>query len=242
VSENVVRRFFAGQNPIGRHIKIGSADDPSPWFSIVGVVPDSKHSSLETANLFQVYRPHRQMAVNNMTLVVRSNFSTSQLLSSVRQSARQIDPNQAVQQARSMDDVLAESTSARRTAVLVLGVFSVLAIGLTFMGIFGVISYSMSQRTAELGLRMALGATSSNVFGLVLWSGLRLVALGLLVGIPAAVAMSRMLSSFLYGIGPTDITTLLTSSLLLIAISIVAGSVPAWHATRVSLMTTLRTE
>jgi putative ABC transport system permease protein len=246
----VVNQAFADQcihgvNPIGQKAVIymkspeESKNTPS---EIIGVVGDVRQMGLDTPAEPTVYWPHPELVISEMTIVVRTENDPLALVSAARNELQQMDPEQPMAAIATMDQLLAGSLSRSRFTMLVLGVFAALAVVLACVGIYGVIAYSVTQRTQEFGIRMALGANRRDVFRLVLGQGTRLTGLGIGFGIVAALLVTRLLATLLYGISATDPLTFTAVSLLLALVALAACYIPARRATRVDPIVALRYE
>ncbi|HEV2426458.1 MAG TPA: ABC transporter permease [Terriglobia bacterium] len=250
LSAATARRFWPGENPIGKHIRPLWAG--APWRTVVGVAADVRQYDLANHSPAgfsgAVYMPYAQAVLNNgqlptgMTLLVRTGADPATTAGRIREIVRDFNPNVPVSEIRTMQEVVWGSTSQSRSMMWLFASFAAAALLLAAVGIYGVISYSTSQRTFEIGMRMALGASRGNVFSLVLGQSVKLVLGGLAVGLAAALAVTRMLNAFLYGIRPTDPLTFLAVGALLIAVALIAGYLPARRATRVDPMIALRNE
>jgi len=250
LSAATARSFWPNEDPIGKHIRPNWMG--APWRTVVGVAGDVRqwdlggHSPADFKGA--VYMPYSQAVLNNgqlpagMTLLVRTGADAESTAGRIREIVRDFNPNVPVSEIRTMGEVVSTSTSQPRSMMWLFASFAAAALLLAAVGIYGVISYSTSQRTFEIGMRMALGASRGNVFGLVLGQSLKLVLGGLAVGFAAALALTRMLTAFLYAIRPTDPLTFLAVGALLIAMALIAGYVPARRATRVDPMMALRNE
>ncbi len=209
---------------------------------IVGVVGDVKHYGLNAESRREMYVPYLQRPRHSMTLVVRARSEPIPLAQAVREAVRKVDKDQPVFNIRTLENLLSNSVSRPRFSGLLLTIFSAVGLVLAAIGIYGVISYSVSHRTHEIGIRMALGAVRSDVMKMVLRQGLRLTLAGLAVGIVAAFTLTRIISNLLYGVSPTDPLTFVGVSLLLAGVALVACYIPARRATRIDLMEALRYE
>jgi len=244
ISETTARLFWPGADPLGKRIKVGvGPNNSNQWLSVVGVVKDVRNDELGIEPKPQMYLPHAQNEFfDPRALVVRTNVDPLSLAATVRRTVWEIDKDQPVSDISSMEQVVAESVARQRFSMLLLGVFAGLALVLAAVGIYGVMSYAVAQRTHEIGIRMALGAQRSDVLKLTIGQGLRLVVSGVVIGFAAAFALTRVMASLLFGISPTDSTTFITISLVLISVAALASYIPALRATRVDPMFALRYE
>jgi predicted permease len=244
VDAELAQRFWPGQSPIGKRIAAEFDDDLTKlkWCTIVGVVAHVRHDSLDTLGREQVYIPLAQQARRDMYLAVRTNSDPQALASSIRSTVLSIDPAQPIYEVATMDELLQSSMSQPRFNFVLLSVLAGLALLLAAIGIYGVLSYLVTLRWQELGIRMALGAQRADVLRLVLSHGLRLVSAGLIIGLTCAFIAARLLSSMLFGISSSDLTTFLVIPLMFLAIAAVATALPALRATRVEPMIALRHE
>jgi putative ABC transport system permease protein len=212
------------------------------WFEIVGVVADVRSLELNTEPPPEIYTSYLQDPFAGMSFVVRSQVEPESLLPEVREAVRQIDKTQPVAEVREMEQIVSEAAAQPRFNTLLLGLFASVALLLAAAGIYGVMSYTVTQRTHEIGLRMALGAQASDVLRLVVGQGIRLTLVGLCVGTLCAFALTRVMTALLYGISPTDPATFVGGALVLAAVALVACYVPARRATRVDPLVALRYE
>jgi len=242
VGESLVRRFFPGEDPIGKRIRPGDADSQAPWASVVGVVADVKHSGLDAQPRPQIYFPYTQKLWGHMTIVVRSFSEPRALADNLRDAVWAIDKDQPVTDVKTLEQYMDDSVSQKRFSMLLLASFGVVALMLAAVGIYGVMSYLVTQRKHEVGIRMALGAQARDVLGLILWQGLKLILAGITFGLAAAFALTRLLSSLLFGVSSTDAVTFVSVSLLLTAVALVACFIPARRATKVDPLVALRYE
>jgi putative ABC transport system permease protein len=243
INQAMARGLWPGQDPIGKRIKFpGSASNPQPWRTIVGVVGDVKQRALDREEPMQIYLPEEQFSTSAMTLVVRTKGNPAAMMGSVRERIRAVDKDQAVFNVATMDELLADSISLRRFSMFLLGLFAVIALTLAAIGIYGVISYSIAQRTREIGIRMALGARRRDVVMMVVTHGVALALGGVAIGLVGALGLTRLLSSLLFEVTPTDTVTFVALPLLLTAVAAGACLVPARRATRVDPMVALRYE
>lgn len=241
INETLARRHFPGQSAIGKRIKIWR-DEDFPR-EIIGVVGDTKTEALEDESSPQIYVPHAQdPSWGGLSLVVRTSGTPSALTPAVRGAVLSIDPDQPVFNIKTMDDIVAASVATRRISMLLLSGFAGLALLLAALGVYGLISYSIAQRTHEIGLRMALGATGRDVLKLVLGQGMSLVLIGTAIGLAAAFALTRVMSSLLYEVSASDPVTFIGVALLLIIVALVACLIPARRAMKVDPMVALHYE
>ncbi len=248
INQAFARRFFPNENPINQHLKFGSAEGSNPWLTIVGVVGDVRGSGVDKQPNSEMYlssEQHKFLPSNplpQMYLVVRTTNDPSSLAAAVLGAVRALDKDLPLPQARTMEDFLAASIAERRSNMLLLGMFAVIAMILAGVGIYGVISYSVAQRTHEIGVRVALGAQSRDVLALVVGNGMRLALMVIAIGLGGAVALTRWMANLLFGVTPTDVATFAAVSVALMIVAFVACYVPARRATKVDPMVALRCE
>jgi putative ABC transport system permease protein len=240
INETLARRAFAGVNPVGRRIVID--DGQTREREIVGVVGDVKHFGLEAAAKPEMYLPYAQRPTPNQTLVVRAASDPTSLIATVRGEVRALDKDLPLYGVRTMEDYLDESVAARRLNTLLIGVFAGLALTLAGVGIYGVLSPAVTERTREIGIRMALGAGRRDVLRLVVGRGMRLASLGVMIGAAAALALAGLLRGLLFGVSAGDPFVFAGVASLLLAVALAACLVPARRATRVDPMIALRCE
>ncbi len=239
INQTFAQRYFPNEDPIGKRINAGVGG----WMTIVGVVGDVKQSGLANSVRIEHYAPHAQVQISNtMSVVVRTLSDPTALAAAIRRETQAIDPAQPVFNIKTMETVIAESVSDRRLNMVLLGVFSGLALLLAVIGIYSVMSYTVTQSTRELGIRMALGAQARDVLKLVVGQGVTLAAVGLVIGLVAAFALTRLMATLLFGVGATDPLTFASVSALLIVVALLACAIPARRATKVDPMVTLRHE
>ena len=237
VDETLAGRHFAGSDPLGKHITVYGASR-----EIVGVVGAARYEGPADKPYPVAYLPYTQMTWSGMTLYVRSSHEAASLAPSVRGAIRAVDPDQPVYDVKPLAATLAETVAPRRYVTILLGAFAAIALLLAVLGLYGVIAYSVAQRTNEIGIRMALGARPRDVLGMILRQGVWLVAAGLAAGVAGALAVTRLMEGLLYGVTPTDPATLTLVSLLLAAVALAACYLPARRATRIDPMIALRYE
>ena len=245
VNRRLAEQFWPGEDPTGKRLKIGPAHSPNPWVTIVGVVGDVRQTGLYGAQLAELYAPYTQehrswMAPQN--LVVRTNRDAASLAGAVREAVWKVDKDQPVSNVKTMDQVFAAAVSRERFQTLLLGLFAALALVLACVGLYGVISYAVAQRTHEIGVRMALGARPWDVLRLVLRQGMTLTFAGLVFGIAGALAVTRVMADMLYGVTATDTATFVSAGALLVVVAFLACYIPARRATKVDPLIALRYE
>jgi putative ABC transport system permease protein len=243
ISETMAHRFWPGEDAVGKRISPGKPESPNDWITIVGVVKDVRQFELDAEPKPQMYLSYKQADYFEPNdLVVSTNVEPLSLAAAVRKTVWEVDKDQPVSDIRTMEDILSESIARQRFSMLLLGIFAALALVLAAVGIYGVMSYSVAQRTREIGLRMALGAKASDVLKLVVGQGLKLVLIGVVFGLAAAFILTRVMSSLLFGVTATDPTTFIIISLVLISVAVLASYIPARRATKVDPMIALRYE
>ena len=240
INETLARRSFAGSNPLGRRIVID--DGPPREREIIGVVGDVKHFSLEDATKPELYLPYAQRPTQNQTLVIRAESDPTALVAAVRGEVRALDKDLPLYGVKTMEDYLDESVAARRLNMLLVGVFASVALLLAAVGIYGVISHSVTERTREIGVRMALGARSQDVLRLVLRRGMTLALAGVGAGLTGAAALTWLMRNLLFGVSATDPVTFIVVALSLTIVALLACYVPARRAAKVDPMVALRVE
>jgi putative ABC transport system permease protein len=243
ISDTFARRYWPGEDPLGKRIKFpGSTARPEPWRTIVGVVRDVKQYGVDKESTMQLYLPEAQLPVSWLTLVVRTAGDPAQTLSAIRNEIRGVDPDQAVFEVATMEGLLAESIARRRFVMILLAGFAALALTLAAIGIYGVMAYTVAQRTQEIGVRMALGAQASDVLKLVVGQGMRLALGGVGIGLAAACGLTHLMTTLLFSVSAIDPLTFGVIPLLLIAVALLACYIPARRATKVDPMIALRCE
>jgi putative ABC transport system permease protein len=243
VSESFAKRYFPGENPIGKRIiPNGSVDGKPPVREIVGVVADMHLISLKVAPRPQIYIPHQQFGIHSMSIFVRTAIDAQSFTTTLRRTVAEIDKDVPIYRTRTLTDYMAQSVAQPWLNAMLVGLFALIALLLAAAGIFGVMSYSVTQRTQEIGIRMALGAQRYDVLRLVVSQGMRFVAVGLLLGLIGVFACTRLLQSLLFGIGATDLRTMFTVTLILTAVAFLACWLPARRASRVDPIIALRSE
>jgi predicted permease len=243
INEKFARKYFTGRNPVGMHLGFGSDPGTPTPMEIIGVVKDIKYTSLRDEIPEQAFIPYMgSRRVTDMTVYLRTMGEPAQLMSTVRAKVHELDANLPIYAMRTMDEQIRNSLATERMIASLSTVFGFLATVLAIIGLYGVMSYSVAQRTREIGIRMALGAEQGKVIGMVMREVLMLIAIGVAVGVPAALVLTRVVKSQLYGLEAHDPWTLGLATGLLAMVACAAGYVPALRASRVDPMKALRYE
>lgn len=243
ISETMAHRFFGGEDPLGRRIRRGDSEDNKPWLTIIGIAGDVRRYGLAERLRPEIYYPFQQQPQAAMALVVRTTAADPlSIAPAVRREVQAVDKDQPVYDIKTMDSLLAKSIASNRLAVWLLGLFAALALLLASIGIYGVIAYSVTQRTREIGIRMALGARPRDVLRLVVGQGMMLTFIGIGLGLVGAFALTRVMASLLFSVSPTDPVTFAAISALLAVVALLACYIPARRATKVDPMVALRHE
>ena len=235
----MARRYWAGADPIGQRFRIG--DDPH-WTEIVGIAGNVKHATLREPMAPEFYVPYRQVPWSFMSLVVRTPLAAPAAATTIAHELAAVDPALPAMPVRAMSDLISVSFSMDRFEMLGLGVFAAVALALAVVGLYGVMSYVVSRRTREIGVRIALGATPSAILHLVMRDGLRLTGVGIAIGLAGSFAAARVIRSWLYGVGASDPLTFVAVTALLAAVATFACYVPARRAVATDPTTALRAE
>ncbi|MFN7944435.1 MAG: ABC transporter permease [Blastocatellia bacterium] len=239
ISESFARRYFTGEDPLGKRIGNGR---PDGWREIIGVVDDVRHFGLDVDVRPTMYFSDQQQPARRMCIVLRTAGDPLSLASALRAQVLALDRNLAVSNLQTMEQITSESIAAPRFTLLLIGLFAVLALLLAAAGIYGVMSYAVTQRTHEVGIRLALGAQSGDVLKMVISQGLKLVIGGVLIGLAGALALTKLMKSLLFSVSASDPLTFATVALMLIAVALLACWIPARRATKVDPMIALRCE
>ena len=242
VSKALATKIWGSESAVGKQIHFGEAS--RPWYTVVGVTANVRHSGLDAKVTQQFYIPERQwfFSDNQEVLVVRTKGDPNAVAGAVRDAIRQIDPLQPIVKIASMERVIEASTAQRRLALVLFACFAMAAVLLAVAGIYGVLAGNVAERTREIGLRTALGATPQRILKLIVGQGARLAAIGLAVGLFGAFALTKSLQSLLFGVGPHDPTTLIGATALLLATTLIACLVPALRAVRIDPSQAFRSE
>ncbi|MGH9941551.1 MAG: ABC transporter permease, partial [Pyrinomonadaceae bacterium] len=242
INETMARRLFPEVNPIGQRLKIKHYMGGSVSHEIVGVARDAKQGNLSDQIGSEMYVPDQQYPWLSTVLVVRAKIDPASLVESVKRAVSLVDKDQPVTNVKTMDQLLSDSVAQPRFYTLLLGIFAVVALVLAGVGIYGVMSYSVTQRTHEIGVRMALGAQKGNVLRLVVGQGMLLALVGVALGLVGAFALTRVMASLLYGVSATDPLTFVGVPVLLAVVALIACYLPARRATKVDPIVALRHE
>ncbi|MBC7894681.1 MAG: ABC transporter permease [Cytophagaceae bacterium] len=247
INEALAKRFYKDQNPIGRRLRVDGGPTNSPWFTIVGIARDVKQGGLENpagTELYFVFEQGAQVGFvpNQMNLVVQTSRPVTSLMPAIRSTVTAMDPTLPIVQMRTMDDVVGDSLVRQRFLTQLLGIFAGVALLLAAIGTYGILAYMVSERQREIGIRMALGAGTSQVVQMVLRQGVMIAGIGIVVGIAGALALARFITTLLYGVSPFDPVTFLTVSTVIAVVAVFACLVPMRRATRVDPLTSIRAD
>jgi len=245
IDEEFARRYWPNnEDPVGKHILWGDGSDPkSPVMTVVGVVGRVKMDGLNTdSNRVQGYFPFYQLPFSGMTLIVKSTLDPNQLIATARRQTLQLDPNQPIYGVRTMEKIRSDSVAPERLNLTLLGMFAALAVILALVGIYGVMSYAVTQRAHEIGVRIALGAQTGDVLKMVIRQGLTLALIGVGAGLFLAYWLTKLMKDLLFEVKPADPATFGVIAALLILVALVACWIPARRATKVDPMVALRCE
>ncbi len=240
INQSLARQYFRDQYPIGQQISLGLPQSPfTPWMTIAGVVADVKHEAMEKESYPTIYVPHTWPS---MALLVRAQDNPMSMVSAVRSEVRRLDREPLIYNIRTMDEVLGGVLNQRRFTMYLLSIFAAVALTLAAVGLYGVVSYAISQRMNEIGIRMALGAQPGDVLRLVVGQGLGLALAGIFIGLGGALALMQLMKPLLFGVSVTDPLTITLVALLLVLITLLACWIPARRAMKVDPMIVLRCE
>jgi len=243
ISETMARRYWPGEDPVGKRIGAGRIQRPEDWIQVIGVVKDVRQFELTAEPRPQMYLSYRQAGFfAPRDLVVKTDVDPASMAATVRNAVWEIDKDQPVSNIKTMEEIFLDSIARQRFSMLLLAIFAAVALVLAAVGIYGVMSYSVAQRTHEIGIRMALGAQTGAVLKLAVGYGLKLVVAGVAIGLIAAFALTRVMSTLLFGVTATDPMTFTLISLLLVFVAAVASYIPARRATKVDPIIALRYE
>jgi putative ABC transport system permease protein len=244
LSERTARRLFGDRDPIGRSVPLGPPlpDGRGSDVFVVGVVSEVKYAGLDAPPDGAIYRPLAQMPLDTLYLVARTKGDTTLAIAAIRRAVAAVDPAIAIFFTGTLDDLVSDAVAQPRFRTVLLVALAGLALVLAAVGLYGVVAYSVAQRTAEIAIRMTLGARSANVIALVLRQALQLAAAGIGAGLIAAFALAQTLTALLYGVAPTDAWSFGTAAACLLAVTLAASYLPARRATRVDPLVALRAD
>jgi putative ABC transport system permease protein len=237
VNQAMARKYWPGRTPVGQRFHVGA---DGPWIEIVGIVANTKHGSLREPIDPEFYQPYAQAPWTFMTVVIETGLGPQQLTSALERELSSIDSAVAMPSVRPMSDLVAGSVSLDRFEMVGLVTFAALALLLAAIGLYGVMAYLVGQRTREIGLRIALGASSKAIVGSIMSDGLALVGIGLVAGSALTLAVTRVLREFLFGVSPTDPSTLAVVAAVLVGVAVLACLIPARRAMRIDPMVAIR--
>jgi putative ABC transport system permease protein len=241
VSVALAKKYWSGENPVGKRLRF-ERDPKAPWFTVVGLVGDVRQLGLEKSAPPLLFFPYQQFPIPFTQVAVRSTLPVSAVTSLLRGQLASIDRDLPFGEIVTLDAVVDRSMEQPRFRTLLIGLFALLALVLAAIGVYGLISYTVAQRTREIGIRMALGAHPGQVLGPMMREGLVLAGLGIAIGMAGSLAMARLLSTFLFGIGATDPATFAAAAALLVVVALAASYIPSRRALKVDPLTALRAE
>jgi putative ABC transport system permease protein len=240
INDALAKKYWPNEDALGKRITFSDPRKPDPkWLTIVGIVRSIRHRGLDLDPAPEYYVPLAQRAESSMILAVRGGQDPRTLTAAIRREIQSIDPDQPIANVRTLETVTADSIAPRRMSMVLLGAFAGIALLLASVGIYGVISYLVVQRTHEIGVRMALGAQRSDVLRLIVGHAAKLVGIGTVIGLVLAFVSTRLLSALLYNVGAFDVTTFLFVTIVLAAIALLASYIPALRAARANPMIAL---
>jgi putative ABC transport system permease protein len=242
ISRGMAERFWPGADPVGHRIKLGTADSAEPWVTIAGVVGDVRQNWWNPTTRPVIYKPFAQSAPRSMTLLLRTATNPTSYVSGIREVTRRIDPGIALRGVATLQEEVSDSIAIVRIMGILMGIFGLVALVLSSVGVYGVLSESVAQRTREIGIRLALGAETDALMKLILGHALKLTAIGLAIALPVSFAISRAMTSLIFGIVSMDVTILAGFTALLFLVALGAGYLPARRALRIDPMVALRYE
>jgi putative ABC transport system permease protein len=242
VNETFAKRYFQNEDPVGKRFTFGGGGPNARWITIVGVVRDTKRQGVDQPIRIESWMPLAQSPAGSMEVALRTTGDPLALGHSAREAVWALDRDLPIPSIQTMEQILSERVAQRRLNMLLLGLFALVALVLAAVGIYGVISYAITQRTQEIGIRMALGAQASDVLWMVVWRGMRLTLIGVALGLAAALALTRVMQNLLFNLSATDPTTFALIALLLVGVALIASYIPARRATKVDPLQALRHE
>jgi putative ABC transport system permease protein len=242
INERMAARYWPNEDPVGRRITLGLPRPDNPFITIVGIARDVPHRAVDSKPEPDWYASRLVSPQRHRFLFVRSALPATTLTAAIRKEVAAIDPHQPISSVKTMDQVISTTTAPRRFNALLLGVFAAIALVLATLGIYSVISYSITLRTQEIGIRMALGANRPSILMMVLRKGLVLTLIGAVIGLTGAFALTRWMSSLLFGVSASDPATYVFVLLIALGAAASASLIPAWRASRVDPLNALRYE
>jgi putative ABC transport system permease protein len=242
VNETLAKRLWPGESPIGKSIKQGWPEGSGTWRQVIGVVADVKFEGVTVETPMQVYLPLTQESARGLAIVVRTPAEPALMTSSVQAVVHQLDKDLPLYGVRTMDQMLDTSMARERMSMSIFVVFAAVALTLASVGLYGVVAHGVTERTHEIGVRMALGAEPHHVRRLVVRQGLSMALAGMVLGLAGAIALSRLVQGLLFGVTATDPITFAAVAAMLLGVALVACYIPAWRATRLNPTTALRAE
>jgi putative ABC transport system permease protein len=242
VNETFVKRYFPNEDPIGRRFTFGGGGPNARWITIVGVVRDTKRQGVNQPIRIESWMPLAQMPSGSMEMVLRTTGDPLTLSNAVREAVWSLDRDLSIPSIQTMEQILSKRVAQQRLNMLLLGLFALVALILAAVGIYGVMSYAVTQRTLEIGIRMALGAQASDVLRMVVWRGMILALIGVALGLAATLALTRVMKNLLFEVSTTDPLTFAAIAVLLTGVAFVASWIPARRATKVDPLEALRYE
>jgi putative ABC transport system permease protein len=242
IDERLARQYWPNQSPIGKRVRFGPVEDNEPWHTIVGVVSAVRHQRMQEETDPSVYMPHQKLPTAGMTLVARTSSNPHELIGAVRREVAQIDPDLPVSQVATMEEVVAKSIWQPRLYAMLFAVFAGGALLLALIGIYGVMAFLVQTRTHEIGIRMALGASARDVFKLIVGRGMKLTAVGVVIGVGGAIALTRLMHSLLFNTSATDPFIFVLLSAVLSLAAFFACYLPARRAAKVDPLVALHYE
>jgi predicted permease len=245
INRSLAEQYWPGEEAVGKRLKVGPADSPNPWATVIGVVGDVRQVGLQGEQSLEMYATYKQDPrgfVAPRDLVIRTKSDPASIVAAVRKQIWAVDKDQPVSNIRTLDQVFATAVSRERFQTLLLGLFAALALVLAIVGLYGVMSYAVTQRTQEIGIRMALGAERGEVLRLIIGQGMALTLAGVALGLGAALAVTRLMAGILFGVTATDPATFVVVASLLVVVALIASYIPARRATKVDPLVALRYE
>jgi putative ABC transport system permease protein len=242
INETMAKRFWPNEDPLGKRIRYGGEESTAPYMTIIGVVADMRRTGFDAPVRDETFRPYTQRVVSFFTLVVRTTGDPLAAVPAIRAQVRSLDAEQPVFEIASMDQLLSSMVAQRRFSMTLLVTFAALALVLGVVGVYGVTSYLVAQRTREVGVRLALGAQPAQVVGMVVRQGMVVAAIGLGVGLAGALVAGRLMTGLLYGVSPYDAATLAAVAAVIALATLVANWLPALRAAHVDPLTALRSD